>query len=271
MDCKQIQLGSTTYAFYELPKRGKPKMLLLHGMMVESHCFEPLIEHLKEHFHLYLLDLKGHGKTGNGESYEDYRNEVITEELLAFHRAVIKEPSYLLGYSLGGQYTIKFAGTHSAVLRGAILIDSAPDLSIRGALKIMLLVMTTPGLFRGAENVRQFYDKKSPGFGDYMLEHCMQQDKYGYYSPRYDRANIVPKNSRQSGERAWELWQATKHIEVPVLVLRAEDSFIIDDGIQQRMEENIKQVQVVLMKKMGHNLALTHPQAVAEQILNFCA
>jgi len=71
MDSKTIQLGNSHYAYYEIANPGKPKMLMLHGMMVESHCFEKLAEHLKAHYHLFLLDLKGHGKSDNGKSYDE--------------------------------------------------------------------------------------------------------------------------------------------------------------------------------------------------------
>jgi len=270
MESKTIRLGRCDYAWYEIPARRKPKLLLLHGMMVESHSFNGLIEHLRGNFHLLLLDLKGHGQSGNGESYdEDYRPAVIADELHSFYQQVIGEPCLLLGYSLGGQYAIQYAGSYPDTLRGLILLDSAPEISLKSALKIIFSVMTTPNLFRGPEDVRRFYDKKSPGFGDYMLEYAMVQDKYGYYSPRYDKRNLAPRDSRKTGERSWELWQATKKITAPTLILRAEQSSIIDDDMQQRLQENIAKASAVLMEGMGHHLGMTHPEAVAAEVKKY--
>jgi len=270
MESRSISLGRCDYAWYEIPARRKPKLLLLHGMMVESHSFNGLIEHLRGDFHLLLLDLKGHGKSGNGESYdEDYRPPVIAEELHSFYEQVISEPFFLLGYSLGGQYAIQYAGSHPETLRGLILLDSAPEISLKSALKILFSVMTTPNLFRGPEDVRRFYDKKSPGFGDYMLEHAMVQDKYGYYSPRYDKKNLAPRDSRKTGERSWGLWQAAKKITAPTLILRAGQSSIIDDEMEVKLREHIAKLDVVRMEGMGHHLGMTHPADVAQEISNF--
>jgi len=270
MDCQFIRVGKTDYAWYEIPARRKPKLLLLHGMMVESHSFNGLIEQLRGSFHLYLLDLKGHGKSSNGESYDaDYRPEVIAAELHTFGQQVIGEPFYLLGYSLGGQYAIQYAGSHPDALRGLILLDSAPEISLKSALKILFSVMTTPNLFRGPEDVRRFYDKKSPGFGDYMVEHAMVQDKYGYYSPRYDKKNLAPRDSRKTGERSWGLWQAARQITAPTLILRAGQSSIIDDEMQQKLQTHIANAMVVLMEGMGHHLGMTHPEAVAAEVKHF--
>lgn len=267
MDCKFIRINRCDYAYYEIPARRKPKLLLLHGMMVESHSFSGLIEHLRGDFHLVLLDLKGHGKSSNGESYEDdYRPAIIAEELHAFYEQVIGEPFYLLGYSLGGQYAIKYAGTYPDTLRGLALLDSAPDLSVKTALKILFSVMTTPSLFRGADEVRRFYDKKWAGFGDYMVEYGMVEDKYGYFSPRYDKRNIAPRDSRKTGERSWELWQATRRITAPTLILRAGHSSIIDDDIAARIQENMPQAEFVTMEGMGHHLGMSHPQEVAAEL-----
>lgn len=270
MDSKSIQIGNTAYAYYEIPNPGKPKLLLLHGMIVESHCFEKMAGFLREHFHLVLLDLKGHGKSGDGRSYdEDYTNEAITRDLLAFSEAVIGEPFHLLGYSLGGQYALKFAGTHPDKILRLIIIDSAPAVSGKGIFAILYALMTTPRRFKDEAHLRRHYDRRIPGLGDYILAYCARRDAAGHLILRYDKKRFAPDTMAKGIARARDIWQASTHITAPTLILRAGQSLIISDKFERMMKANIAKAEVVRMPGMGHNLVFTHPRDVAEQILAF--
>jgi len=270
MDSKNIQIGDTRYAYYELPNPGKAKMLLLHGMLVESHCFEAMTEDLKANYHLVLLDLKGHGKSDNGRSYDaDYTNDAIAADLLAFQQAVIQEPFHLVGYSLGGQYSLKFAGTHPELVKSVTLIDSAPALSTKGVFLLLYALFTMPKFFRNEEHVLRFYNKRLKGLGDYMLKHCVTKVPDGHYLLRYDKKNLAPNTLAKSALRTKDLWESSKNIKAPVLILRAGKSAIIDNKIERTMKANMPHAQVVLMKNMGHELVFSKPKEVSEQIEAF--
>lgn len=273
MESKKIKIGNIEYAYYELPNPGKPKMLLLHGMLVESHCFAKLAPLLQADYHLVLLDLKGHGKSGRGQSYDsDYTNDAIASDLHAFHQQVIGEPCYMGGYSLGGQYTMKFAGTYPELLKGVFIIDSAPALSLKGIFKILWLLFTTPKVFKNAEHVRSFYDKKSAkGFGDYMLQYCVTADADGRYTVTYDKKNLSPDTGAKAKVRTADLWEATKRISAPTLILRAGDSFVLNDKIQAQMQANIKNCEVKFFPGLGHNLVFSNPEDVTAAIKDFIA
>ena len=270
MDSKTIQLGTTNYTYYEIPNPGKPKMLMLHGMMVESHCFEKMADSLKADYHLFLLDLKGHGKSGNGKNYDEgYTNDVIVGELLSFQQKVIQEPFHLVGYSLGGQYSLKFAGCHPDLVKSVILIDSAPTLSTKGIFLILFALFTTPKFFKNKEHVYHYYDHKLAGLGDYMFRNCISNTQNGRFELRYDKKSLSPNTLTKAGARTLDLWASSKKIKVPTLILRAEKSSIIDNKIEKTMLLNMPQARMVLMKGMGHELVFSHPKEVASQIHTF--
>ncbi|MBS1196964.1 MAG: alpha/beta hydrolase [Proteobacteria bacterium] len=272
MDSKTIQLGNSNYAYYEIANPGKPKMLMLHGMMVESHCFEKLAEHLKVHYHLFLLDLKGHGKSDNGKSYDEgYTNDIIAADLLAFQKQIIQEPFHLVGYSLGGQYSLKFAGTYPELVKSMTLIDSAPTLSSKGIFLILYALLTVPKFFRNKEHVLNYYNSKLAGLGDYMFKYCVSESTNGRYLLRYDKKNLSPNTLGKAAIRTKDLWESSRKIKSPALVLRAEKSAIIDNKIERTMKANMPQANVVLMKDMGHELVFSNAKEVFEQIHGFVA
>lgn len=270
MESKTIRLGNSQYAYYEIPNPGKAKMLLLHGMIVESHCFEKLITYLKDDYHLLLLDLKGHGKSENGKSYDaDYTNDVIANDLLAFYQAVIQEPCYLLGYSLGGQYAMKFAGAAPDKVKGLVIVDSAPALCLKATLTLLFTLMFTPKFFNSKELACRFYDHRTPGFGQYVVDYCLTQDTQGRYVLRYDKKNFAPDTMAKGAARTKDLWDACTKITAPTLLLRCEKSFVFSTKLERKMRQSIAKIEVVLMKDRGHLIGFTHPQELAEQIRKF--
>lgn len=270
MDYKTVQIGSAQYAYYEIANPGKPKMVMLHGMMVDAHCFEKIAEQLQNDYHLFLFDLKGHGKSSDGESFDaNYANEVICSDLLAIYQQVIGEPFFLVGYSLGGQYTLRFAGTHPEAVRAAIVIDSAPTVSFKGILAILWAMFKTPKVFKNKEHVIRFYDARIPGLGDYMFKHCMTDLGNGRYAIRYDRKRLAPPTAAKAAARTKDIWEACKKIVAPTLVLRAEKSFVLNDKIAAQLQASNPKIEIALMQGMEHNLVFTHPQAVADKIRQF--
>lgn len=270
MKHKSIRLGDSQYAYYEIPNPGKPKMLLLHGMLVESHCFAKLAPYLKDDYHLLFLDLKGHGKSANGGNYDQgYSADIIASDLQAFHQAVIQEPFYLLGYSLGGQYALKFAGTHPALVKGLLIIDSAPALCLKATLTILLTLMLTPKSFASREHAVRFYDKRTPGFGEYIADFCLIQDARGRYVLRYDKKNFAPDTMAKSTARTKDLWEACKNITAPTLILRCEKSFVFNNRLEKKMRESIANSTGVRMKDMKHLVAFSHPRELAGEIHSF--
>lgn len=267
---RNIDLGSSQYAYYEIPNPGKPKMLLLHGMLVESHCFAKLVPYLKDDYHLLFLDLKGHGQSANGGSYDQaYSADIIASDLRAFHQAVIQEPFYLLGYSLGGQYSLKFAGTYPELVKGLLIIDSAPALCLKATLTILLTLMLTPKSFASKEHALRVYEKRTPGFGEYIANFCLMQDSQGRYVLRYDKNNFAPDSMAKSAARTRDLWQACSKITAPTLILRCEKSFVFNNRLEKKMRESIANSTVVRMKDMKHLIAFSHPRELAGEIHSF--
>ena len=49
--------------YTEWGKPTAPPVLLLHGLNVQCHTWDPIAHKLAEEFHVYAMDLRGHGDT----------------------------------------------------------------------------------------------------------------------------------------------------------------------------------------------------------------
>ncbi|MGH3992763.1 MAG: alpha/beta fold hydrolase, partial [Pseudonocardiaceae bacterium] len=64
---RTIASGEVTIAITEFPNPGRPAVVMLHGICSRGESWWPVIDPLAERFHLYQLDLRGHGASGRPE------------------------------------------------------------------------------------------------------------------------------------------------------------------------------------------------------------
>src|SRR6059036_1289630 len=83
-----------------------PPLVLVHGLMTTSYSWRYVINDLAEHYRLYIPDLVGAGSTEKPQGMV-YSVGNIARHLTAYIQALLVEPPYLIGNSLGGFYCLK--------------------------------------------------------------------------------------------------------------------------------------------------------------------
>ena len=100
-----------------------PPLVLLHGLGARWQVFAPLVSALSDDWHLVVLDLRGHGRSGRAPGrylLDDYAGDVS-----AFLRREVGAPAVLFGHSLGGWVALLIAARHPELARAVIVGDSA--------------------------------------------------------------------------------------------------------------------------------------------------
>ena len=107
--------------YAELLSNSSP-LLLLHGGSSQWHNFESLLPDLAADWHLYALDLRGHGQSGwaNGR----YRLQDFADDVIAFLSEVVAEPAAIFGHSLGGMVALMVAAQRPELVRAVVVGDS---------------------------------------------------------------------------------------------------------------------------------------------------
>lgn len=96
-----------------------PSIALIHGWAMHGGLFAPLVERLRDRWTLHLVDLPGHGHAR--DSGRPLDPHVLSAELVdAVPDAV------WLGWSLGGQFTLRAALDHPDRVRGLVMVASSP-------------------------------------------------------------------------------------------------------------------------------------------------
>lgn len=128
---KVFDADVVTLNFAEGPPSGPPLVLLHGGGNCWQH-FLPIIPSLVMRWHIYGLDLRGHGKSGRVTG--QYRPEHYVGDIIAFLERQLTERAILFGHSLGGWIALMVAAELREKLRALILGD--PPLCIERFLAI---------------------------------------------------------------------------------------------------------------------------------------
>ena len=121
---RTVASGGVEIALTEYANPGRPPLVLLHGIGSRGQSWWPVIDPLAERFHLYQLDLRGHGVSGKPEA--GYLVEHYAADLDAALDALDLVEPRIMGHSLGALVTLFWASENPS--RAAALVIEDPAL-----------------------------------------------------------------------------------------------------------------------------------------------
>ena len=124
--------------FYVEKGQGDP-IILMHGNGEDCSIFNGQIDVFAQHYHVYALDTRGHGKTPRGDKPFTIRQ--FADDLMGFMDEHQIEKAHVLGFSDGGNIAMIFAMKYPErvdhlVLNGANLTPAGVRRSIQIPIEI---------------------------------------------------------------------------------------------------------------------------------------
>lgn len=100
-----------------------PPLILVHGGLSDHSRWDPLTEHIRDHFTVYAVDRRGRGGSGDAEEYS-FEHEV--DDVVAVANS-IDGPVNLYGHSGGGTYALEAAPRINCLRRLVLYESYAPS------------------------------------------------------------------------------------------------------------------------------------------------
>jgi pimeloyl-ACP methyl ester carboxylesterase len=110
-------------AWSEFGDRANPSILFLHGIRLGREIWSEHARLLAPRYHVVTLDLPGHGVLAN----EPFTQDNVSELLDRVVGEVLHAPPLVVGYSLGGFVTMRFAARQPQRTAGLLLADCTLD------------------------------------------------------------------------------------------------------------------------------------------------
>lgn len=246
------------------PAPGSPlrPVLCLAGLTRNSRDFHNLASVLSSPDqpwprHVYTLDYRGRGRSAHDPDWRNYQvlNELL--DVLDFMTIEGLSDTAIVGTSRGGILAMVMAAVRPGNIGAIVLNDIGPLIEREGLLRIVSYVGRIPlpaTWAEAAELVRSMGQRQFPAVPDHMWEELARQqynDEAGRPAHGYDQ-ELNRTASILDGPLP-ELWPQFKALSrVPVLVLRGENSDILNAATAARMQREHPDLAVLTVPGQGH-------------------
>ena len=274
---KIFDTGAVSINYAEGPENGPPA-ILLHGIGRSWRDFLPVLPAF-EKWHVFALDLRGHGKSGRTPNA--YKSGDYSADVIGLLQKKLQSPAVIFGHSLGGivamrvaanapeqvraiivgdsvlsrdtlahsMYQELFSGLHTIVIGGGSVEDKARRLA-----KLEIRVPGLPEPIPIGELPGNDSDLEEWANCLQMLDPtAMQSTIEGRTFADFDADTVLAK------------------IQCPVLILQANPELggLMSDSAVERIKNHVRRVEVVRFRLLGHALHLQRAQPVIEAVREF--
>ena len=112
--------GTLRIHFRDWGNPDAPPLIIVHGLRDHSHSFDELARALSDRFHVFALDLRGHG---DSETTPYYTFGHFLLDLRNLVRALRLQRPVLIGHSMGGEVVAQYSGCFPEVPSRLVIIE----------------------------------------------------------------------------------------------------------------------------------------------------
>lgn len=233
-----------------------PPVVMLHGLRAYGQWFEEFAEAVETDFFMIAPDQRGRGST-DWATDGKYDTDAYVADLLQLADRWPIQRFAIVGHSMGGTNAINFAAQYPDRVSGLVIVDSAPELSPVGLVRIARETASMPQSFDSEAAARAYlrtlHARASERSIDTRLAWALVE-RDGRLTWRLDPA-IFPLKP-DPPERSWSALAA---IECPTLVMRAGDSDLVTTECADRMVQTLKQGEGASVPNAGHMVLEDNP------------
>ena len=278
---KIFQAGSVSIHYAEGPSHGPP-LVLLHGLARDWKSFSVLLPELSNRFHVFALDLRGHGKSSRVS--HGYRIVDYAVDVSAFLKQVIPSGAVLFGHSLGGGTAMCVAANPDCRVTALIVGDSviSPENFVRSMYDPLFLQLHKLIVRRDSQQELALgigkIEIRLPGFDEVFRIEDLPGNTEVVLMEWARCASLTDPEALAmmldgSSFAGWNPGQILPRISCATLLLQGNpelDALLTDDDVKLALGllRNAKHVKFPLL---GHALFMQQPKSVLNAITTFLA
>jgi pimeloyl-ACP methyl ester carboxylesterase len=262
---RTIAAGDVEIAVTEFPNPGRPPVVLLHGIGSRGQSWWPVIDPLAARFHLYQLDLRGHGASGKpaaGYLVEHYAADL--DAALAALDLQDGEPR-IMGHSLGALVTLYWASERPSRAAALVVEDPAlrvpPDI-VEAFNGWQQLAALTP------EQAAAWYRQEFPDWSD---DDCLRRAETITSTAPGVFAEMRAEAQEALARGTTDRMQILSGVQTPTLLLHGNEdlgSMVAPDDAE-RFVQIMPRGRAIQLPGAGHSLHRDASDAFLEAVIPF--
>ncbi|XP_013174998.1 PREDICTED: epoxide hydrolase 3-like [Papilio xuthus] len=275
---KYIKANNVKLHYVESGNPSKPLMLFVHGFPEFWYTWRHQILEFNKDYCCVALDMRGYGDSEKPEGVSSYKLDILVEDLRDFVQKLGRNKCILVSHDRGGIVASKFRDTHPEYVDGLIMLASITRESwhgeIWGNLKQHFLSWYTL-FFRVPKLPEWGLQMRDLGIFDVMLKHGdknADKDTIDCYKYTFSKPGSFtpPVNYYRA---IFSLSCPEKYIDnnVPMLVANAEKDIALSPNLLNRMKEEYKYIETMLVEDTLHFLQEQKPEKVNKIMRKFLA
>ena len=268
------QSGSHRLAYYDWGNPNAEQVIVcVHGLSRNARDFDFLAEELvSKGARVLALSMAGRGESDRLENPMLYGYPTYVADCLAFLDNFHLRHVNWVGTSMGGIIGMMIAAQGNERIRRLVLNDIGSFLKKEALSRIYGYVSTLPTQFASREEAENYYRTNFAPWGivedahwAHFLTHSTKANADGTHSPLCDPAIAEPlaaisQNYTQVDDiNLAEIWDK---IILPTLILRGEDSDILDQETVNAMRRTNPHAHAATIANCGHAPALAAPDQI---------
>jgi pimeloyl-ACP methyl ester carboxylesterase len=226
--------------FWDWGTNGKPVMILVHGGLDHARNWDWVARALREDYHVYALDLRGHGNSAwaPGALYSVAEHVL---DLSGLADIVKGFPIYIIGHSLGAVVTLLYAGVYPDRVKKIVAIEGVglppvtkpqrpPTDRIRDWIeRVRSAENRTPHSYPDLASAVQRMKEANPFLSDSVAEHLtLHGTNWNADGSIIWKFDNFARLGAPYGMNAEEAAAVMSRITCPVLLFWGRESFAVD-------------------------------------------
>ena len=250
-----------------------PPIVFLHGLMGYAQNWKRIATELKEFRQILIFDQRGHGKSFHPP--HGYRPEDYADDLLKIIDEIKLEKIDIVGHSMGGRNALNFAFRFSNRVNKFVIEDIGPEVVDGSMERIQHLISLVPVPFATKLDAKNFFlneypqligkNKQSQTLAQYFYSNIIE-DEQGRAVWRFSLDAIFESLIEGRAQARWHEWQS---IQLPILIIRGEQSQDLSLEIFQRMIQSNPNSRGVEVKGSGHWVHFEKPEIFINLVKDF--
>ena len=248
-----------------------PPVVLIHGNPGSHHDYTlSLFEKLSQSYHVFAFDRPGHGYSDRHDSLEatvEVQADIVREAL----RQLSIEKPVLVGHSWGGSVVLAAAVAYGSELSGIVLLAPAayPNVSVEWWSRFphvplfgkFIVKVLTP--FLGQRIVKE---SLKGAYHPQAVQHEYVRRAAEMWT-RPEQVTACAADERTLRASLAVLSQRYSEIEMPVVIVTGSADRVLDPKEHAyRLQQAIRNSELVVLPETGHQLPQTRPDAVISAI-----